>query len=135
MKALTVLIVVIGIGLALAIVRARRRSLSRHHEPIEYYLGWGGYSHPIGLQHKITKEEAEAVAARGSAYLIGYFDSGGRLTRAVKMLRGSVFFDFVYEYHPNGRRKTATVTNAKGIVTVRRYDERGRGLPGNSLFW
>src|SRR5262245_40874317 len=135
MKTLIVLIVLVGIGLALLIVRSVRTRANRKHDPIEYYLGWGGYRHPIALQNKITKEEAEAVASKGSAYLIGYFDDEGRLTRVVKMLRGSVFFEFVYEYHRNGKRKSATVTNAKGIVTARHYDERGRGLPGNPLFW
>ena len=34
------------------------------------------------------------------------------------MLRGSVFFEFVYEYHPNGKRKCATVTNAAGRGSI-----------------
>ena len=132
MKAMKNMIAV-GIGpVRLLIVRSPPK---RHHDPIEYYRGWAGYRHPIALQNKITKEEAEAIAAEGSAYLIGHFDADGKLTRVVKMLLGSVFFDFVYEYHPNGKRKTATVTNAKRIVTVRHYDERGRGLSGNPLFW
>jgi len=117
MKTAIALIVLVGIGLALLIVRSiRARTKNRKHDPIEYYRGWGGYRHPIALQSKITKEEAEAVASKGGAYLIGYFDREGKLTRVVKTLRDSVFFDFVYEYHPNGRRKSATVTNAKGIV-------------------
>jgi hypothetical protein len=122
----------LGVKRTRYIVRSPQK---RHHDPIEYYRGWGGYSHPIALQNKITKEAAEAIAAEGSAYLIGHFGADGKLTRVVKMLRGSVFFDFVYEYHPNGKRKTATVTNAKGIISVRHYDKRGRGLPGNPLFW
>jgi hypothetical protein len=51
------------------------------------------------------------------------------------MLRGSVFFDFEYAYYPNGRRKSAKVTNAEGVVIVREYDQAGRGRPGNPLFW
>ena len=136
MKTLIAFIVVLGLGVALFVARlvwARLRR--RRHDPIEYYLGWGGYRHPIGLQTKVTKERAEAVAADGGAYLIGHFDADGRLTRAVKMLRGSVFFDFEYTYHPNGTRKSARVTNAKGVVTMRVYDRWGRGRPGNPLFW
>jgi len=136
MNILTALIVVLGIGLALLVARfvwARLRR--RRHDPIEYYLGWGGYSHPIGLHKQVTKEKAEAVAAEGGAYLIGYFDADGRLTRAVKMLRDSVFFDFEYTYYPNGTRKSAKVTNAKGVVSLREYDRWGRGRPGNPLFW
>jgi hypothetical protein len=87
------------------------------------------------LQKKKIKEEVEVMASKGSAYLIAYFDADGRPRRVVKMPRGSVFFDFVYDYHPIGKRKTATVTNAKGIVTVRHYDERGRGLSDNPVFW
>jgi hypothetical protein len=134
MKALIISVIVVGIGLALLVCSARR-SARQKHDPTEYFRGWRGYRHPIILENKITKEEAEAIASKGSAYLIGHFDGDGRLRRVVKMLRGSVFFEFVYEYHPNGNRKSATVTNAKGMVTERHYDERGRGLPGNPLFW
>jgi len=130
MKTLVALVVVVGIGLAVLRARTHRR-----HDPVEYYLGWGGYTHPITLGKKVTKEEADAAAARGSAYLIGHFDADGRLTRVVKMLRGAVFFDFEYTYHPNGRRKSAKVTNAKGVVTIREYDRAGRGRPDNPSFW
>ncbi len=134
MKTLIALGVLAVILAALLIARSAARA-NRKHDPIEYYRGWGGYSHPIGLHDKVTKEEADAIAARGNAYLIGYFDANGKLVRAVKMLRGSVFFDFEYAYHPNGKRKSARVTNAKGVVTVREYDESGRGRPANPLFW
>jgi hypothetical protein len=130
-----VLIIPIGIAIAGLVLWSVNAWAGRKHEPIEYYRGWGGYVHPIGLHDKITKEQAEAIAAEGSAYLIGYFDDRGKLVRVTKMLRGSVFFDFEYAYHPNGRRKSARVTNAKGIVTVREYDESGRGRRGNPLFW
>ena len=114
--------------------RARRR----RHAPIEFYLGWDGYQHPISLHKRITREEAEAVAAEGHAYLIGHFDSDGRLRRVVKMLRGSVFFDFEYTYYPNGTRKSAKVTNAKGVVTMGNtiggvVDGPGRRHSGESL--
>ena len=133
MTTMSALVAVLAIGLVLLV--ALRARANRRHDPIEYYLGWGGYSHPIALEKRITKEEADAVAARGAAYLIGYFDADGRLMRVVKMLRGEVFFDFEYTYHPNGRRKSAKVTNAKGVVTIREYDKGGRGRPGNPLFW
>jgi hypothetical protein len=135
MKATVALVLVVGIGLAVLGVRSIRAAARRKHDPVEYYLGWGGYTHPITLGKKVTKEEADAAAARGSAYLIGYFDADGRLTRVVKMLRGAVFFDFEYTYHPNGRRKSAKVTNAKGVVTIREYDRAGRGRPDNPSFW
>lgn len=136
MKTSIVLIAVVGIGLALLIVRSIRARAKRKHDPIEYYRGWGSYRHPIVLQGKITKEEAEAIAAKGSVYLICNFDVEGRLVRVVKMLRGTIFFDFVYEYHANGKLRTVMSTDANGVETVWRYDERGRGLRGNpSGFW
>jgi hypothetical protein len=52
------------------------------------------------LDKKITREEAEAVAARDGAYLIGYFNADGKLVCAVKMHRGAVFFDFEYATTP-----------------------------------
>jgi hypothetical protein len=135
MKVSTALIVLIAIGVAAFVARSIRIWPSRKHDPIEYYRSWGGYTHPIALGERITKEETEAIAARGNAYLIGYFDDTGKLVRVVKMLRGAVFFDFEYAYHANGKRKSAKVTNAEGRVTFRDYDERGRDLPGNPTFW
>src|SRR5215510_12473718 len=108
------LTVAIAIGVAVLIVRSVRAN--RKHDPIEYYKGWGGYGHPIGLQNQITKEEADAIAAGGHAYLIGHLNADGKLVRVVKMLRGSTFFDFEYAYHPNGRLKYSRVTNAEGRV-------------------
>jgi hypothetical protein len=112
-----------------------RSALKAHqkHDPIEYYAGWGGYRHPIVLEHKITKEQADALAAEGSAYLIGYFDANGKLLRVVKMLHGSVFFEYVYTYYHNGKRQSATVAR-NGRVTVLEYDRRGRGVPGKMAF-
>jgi len=96
------------------------------HEPIEYYSSWGGYTDPIGLYNKITKEEADAIAARRNAYLIGYFNADNRAERIVKMLRGKAFFECLYTYYPNGRLKRAQNTNPDGFVTAKIYDERGR---------
>ena len=129
------LIIPVGIAIAGLVLWSVNARAGRRHDPIEYFRSWGGYVHPIVVYDKITKEQADAIAAEGYAYLIGYFDERGKLVRVTKMLRGSVFFDFEYAYYPNGRRKSARVTNAKGIVTVREYDERGRGRPGNPLFW
>ena len=130
------LIVVVGVGLVLLFVQSVQERANRKHDPIEYYGGWGGYSHPIILKNKRTKEAADAAAATGSAYLICYFDADGKLTHVVKMLRGSVFFDFAYSYHPNGKLESAKVTNADGVVSVWEYDESGRGRPGNPAgFW
>jgi hypothetical protein len=135
MNALIALVVVVaGVGLGLLIAWSVPRT-NRKHDPVEYYRGWGGYGHPIVLQNRITKEEADAAAASGYAYVIGYFDAGGKLTRVVKMLRGAVFFDFAYAYHPNGKLMSAKVTNADGVVTVRDYDESGRWRSGARSFW
>jgi hypothetical protein len=42
-----------------------------------------------------------------------------------KFYRGEVFFEYCYEYHPNGRLKRASVTR-EGRVTVLEFDARGR---------
>jgi hypothetical protein len=128
MKTLILLVLVVGAGFAgwIAWQRAPRK-----HDPVEYFAGWDGYGLPIRLTHRITREEAEAIAARGNAYLIGYFDENNRLTRNVKMLRGEVFFEHVYEYYPNGRLRRVTATNPKGVGTVREYRKTDRA----GFFW
>ena len=136
MKILVLLTAALAVALVMAIVRSYSTGAARRHDPVEYYRGWGGYAHPIRLQTKINREEADAVAAGGGAFLIGHFDARGRLTRVVKRLRGATFFDFTYEYHDNGKLKAATIANADGVTTLRRYDERGRGAPDNPAgFW
>jgi Family of unknown function (DUF6156) len=131
--AFAALIVAIGVWLVAVTVRSALRAQQKH-DPIEYHSGWGSYRHPIVLERKITKEEADAFAAKGYAYLIGYFDADGRLVRVVKILRGEVFFDFVYAYYPNRKLRSATVTASDGKVTAMEYDTRGRGVPGRPAF-
>jgi len=72
-----------------------------------------------------------AIAARGNAYLIGYFDDDGRLVRDVKMLKGAVFFEHLYDYYPSGKLRRVSVTNPKGVMTTREYPDGA--LPG--FFW
>jgi hypothetical protein len=131
MKILILLIVVVAMVVAGLVVRSVLVRASRHHDPVEYYRGWGSYRHPIVLQNRITKEEADALA-KGSVYLIGYFDGEGKLLRVVKFLRGEVFFEYLYEYHPNGRLKSARVTRG-GRETLLEYDERGRRVSDASI--
>jgi hypothetical protein len=132
MKILILLIVMVGVVVAAVLVRSSLLRAKRKHDPIEYYAGWGGYWHPIGLDNKITKEEADAITARGNAYLIGYFDGDGKLMRVVKHLRGEVFFEYLYAYHPNGKLKSAKVTRG-GRETLLEYDARGRRLSEASI--
>jgi len=129
-KILIAVIALIGVALAALFVRAAYVRAHIKHDPIEYYRGWDGYWHPISLTHKISKEEAEALDAVGRVYLIGHYNEG-KLMRATKMLKGSVFFDFEYTYHSNGKCSSVKTTNANGVVKVRQYDRWGRGLANN----
>jgi hypothetical protein len=130
MKFMILLVAVCGVGLMIWLVR-KPYVRNEAHDAVEYYRRWSAYHTPIALSDKITKEEADALAVAGYAYLIGYFDVDGKLTRVVKMLRGSVFFDDVYVYYASGKLKSSKVTNSDGVVIVREYDEtRGKGF-----FW
>jgi len=134
-KILIAAIALIGGALAVWLAWAALARANVKHEPIEYYLGWDGYWHPISLHHKISKEEADALHLEGRAYLIGHYD-GRKLTRVTKMLKGEVFFDFEYTYYRHGVRKSVKTTNAKGVVKVREYDRWGHGRPDNPPgFW
>jgi hypothetical protein len=128
MKTLILLCVVLAAGLAGWIAWQRT---PRKRDPVEYFSGWGGYRLPIRLTGRITKDEADAIAARGNAYLIGYFDGDNRLVRNVKMLRGEVFFEHVYDYYPNGRLRRVKATNPEGVETVREYRPSDRA----GFFW
>jgi YD repeat-containing protein len=129
--ALSVLLMALA-GLVLVAFAVRFVRAKWKHDPVEYYMGWGGTRHPITPQNRITREEAQALAARGAAYLIAYYADDGRLTRAVKLDRGEFFFEYRYTYHPNGRLKRVRVTRG-GCVTVLDYDIRGRRFSDASV--
>jgi hypothetical protein len=127
----TLILVVVALAAGLAGRIVWRRARRRKRDPVEYFSGWDGYTLPIRLTDRITKEEAEAIAARGNAYLIGYFDDENRLIRNVKMYRGKIFFEHVYTYYPSGKLRQVKATNPKGVETVRDYPESG----GAGFFW
>src|SRR5262245_10436059 len=129
MKLPVLLFAIAAVVLTIVATRYALRSTHRHHDPVEYYLGWGGYWHPVGLAHRISEEKADEMHASGLVYLVGYFDEMGRLVRVVKMLGGEVFFEYNYSYHDNGRLKSARVERG-GRTTLLEYDERGRAPPG-----
>jgi hypothetical protein len=86
MKPLILLIAAFAIGLMVLILLAQwQHARNRKHDAVEYYGGWDGYGLPLHLSQKITKQAADARAAQGSAYLIGCFDTDGKLVRDVKM--------------------------------------------------
>jgi hypothetical protein len=130
-----ILIVTAVVAVAVLLFTARlgqhRAEQRRPHDPVEYYESWGGYGVPIHLVRRITKEQAEAQAARGYAYMIGYFDSDGRLVRDVKMYRGAVFFSHDYTYYPSGSIQRVKVTDPDGAETVSEFKDGT--WPG--LFW
>jgi hypothetical protein len=128
MDMLIIWVAAFGVALAVLTYRAARtrRAPEGQREVVAYYGGWDGYELPLRLSEIITKEEAEARGARGSAYIVGYFDGDGKLVRDVKIYRGGVFFEHLYRYHPSGRLKEVAVTNAWGEVTKREYDESER---------
>jgi len=117
-------------GLVLAALAVRFARARWKHDPVEYYMGWCGYRHPVTLQNRITREDAKALAAKGAAYLIGYYADDGRLTRAVKLHRGEFFFEYRYSYYPSGRLRRVRVTRGgyERCVTVLEYDRHGRSV-------
>jgi hypothetical protein len=130
MKILILLVAAVGVGLMIWLPQ-RLHARKETHDAVEYYRQWGAYQDPIRLYDKITREEADALAAAGSAYLIGYFDADGKRMRVVKMLRGSIFFDQVYAYYASGKLKGVKTTNSDGTVIVREYSESDRA----GFFW
>ncbi len=129
MKTFILLLAAIGIGYVGWSLW--QRAHQRKHDPIEYFTGWDGYTLPIRLAGRITKAEAEATAAQGYPYMIGYFDDENRLVRDVKMLNGEVFFEHLYAHYPSGKLCRVTVTNGDGVVRTHEYQEGA--IPG--FFW
>ena len=55
------LAVTFGAGFAAFAWYFMQRAPSRQHDPVEYYRGLAGYSHPVTLTIPITKDEADAL--------------------------------------------------------------------------
>jgi hypothetical protein len=127
---IAILLVALG-GLAALMVRLVIALAKKPHDAIEFYMSWGGHRHPIRLQTRIIKEEADLLAAQGAVWLAADYSDDGKLMRVVKHDRGEVFFEYVYDYHPNGKLKSATVSR-DGRVTVLEYDSSGRATSGDS---
>jgi hypothetical protein len=128
------LVVALGTGIAVFVAYSMQREAGGRHEPVEYYRGFAGYGHPVTLTYPVTKEEADALAAKGKAYLVGTYDDEGKLLHVVKYLNHDVFFDFVYSYYANGKIKSAVITG-DGRTTFIQYDTRGRQDPSTPGFW
>lgn len=128
---LAILLVTLGC-LAALVVRLVLAMVKRKHDAVEYYRSWSSYRHPIVLQGRIIKQEADLLAAQGAVWLAAEYRDDGKLMRVVKHYRGEVFFEYVYAYHPNGRLKSATVTR-DGRETVLEYDARGRRVSEASI--
>ncbi|MEI9926280.1 MAG: DUF6156 family protein [Bradyrhizobium sp.] len=128
---LAILLVILACLAALS-ARPVLAMVKRKHDRIEYYRSWSSYRHPIVLQGRILKQEADLLAAQGAVWLAADYSDDGKLMRVVKHYRGEVFFEYVYAYHPNGRLKSATVTR-DGRVTVLEYDPRGRRVSEASI--
>ena len=128
---IAILLVALGCLAALA-VRLVLAMVKRKHDRIEYYMSWDSYQHPIALQNRIEKEDADALAARGMVWLAADYSDDNKLMRVVKHYRSEVFFEYVYDYHPNGQLKSATVTR-DGRVTVLEYDASGRRISEESI--
>lgn len=128
MKLPVLLFAISAVVLTVLVTRFALAHTHRPRDPVEYYLSWGGYWHPIGLYNRITKEKAHELHAGGEVYLIGEYDEKGQLVRVVKMYRREMFFEYSYSYHANGRLKSARVARG-GRETLLQWDERGRPPP------
>ena len=96
----------------------------RKHDPVEYYSRRGGYTQPVALDDKITKAQADALAAAGYAYLIGSYDADGHLTRRENAAGRSVFRPAVQLSSQRQAKNRDPCRQRKS--TLLEYDERGR---------
>ena len=125
-----------GIGVAGLMAWRTYERTNRSHDPVEYYSRWGGCTQPVALDGRITKKQADALAAAGYGYLIGSYNADGHLTRVVKMLQGEVFFDLQYTYHRNGKLKTGRNRPCSNTTSAAAHLQRhkprvGPGAPGD----
>ena len=91
-----------------------------------YYLNVAGNSEPPQLVDEVSRREALAQRS----YFRAQFDASGALAALSKFRGGERLFRTEYRYHPNGKVREARVMNRDGAVTLRRFDEQGRSLPG-----
>ena len=88
-----------------------------------YFASFSGYSLPLKLVDKITKDEA---VSRDS-YYVGTYERGV-LLRVEKYFQGSLFFKHEYFYYDNGTLKEKRGVNADGKEIIILFDEKGKML-------
>jgi hypothetical protein len=90
-----------------------KQSLSCQH-----YVSYSGVTLPLKL---ITPLEADSLERR-ITYFRGYYDDRGRLVAVKKIVYGEVEFEHRYEYHPDGRLKSAELIEADEEPRVMEFD-------------
>lgn len=87
-----------------------------------YFSSFSGYSIPLKLVDKITRDEA---IARDS-YYVAIYDDEGKLLSVEKYFQGKLFFKHEYSYRDNGVLQESRVVNAEGQETTNFFDEKGK---------
>ncbi len=115
-----IVLMLVPISMLAVYLPVRKARRARPRDPIEYYRSFTGYQFqlPLHLSEKITKEEAEALAAAGHSYYVGHYSPGGSLIKAVKMLNGKMNFEHAYLYSSSGRLMSAAITRTDGTVNL-----------------
>lgn len=84
-----------------------------------FFLTYSGINLPLNLV-----EPLDSIDHRNTYYR-GYFDDQGRLTGCQKVVYNEVENQHLYEYHLNGKLKTAEITDADDEITVLNFDQEG----------
>ena len=83
-----------------------------------YYVTYTGVSLPLNL---ITPLEEEGLEQR-ITYFRGYYDDQERLMAVEKVVYGEVEFEHRYDYHDDGRIKSAELIEADEDPRIMQFD-------------
>ena len=86
-----------------------------------YYVSYTGISLPLKL---ITPLENESLDRR-ITYFCGYYNDQEQLMVVEKVVYGEIEFEHRYQYHSNGRLKSAELIEADEAPRVMEFDSVG----------
>lgn len=84
-----------------------------------YFVTYSG----VGLPLNLISPVEEDTLKRRLTYFRGYYDGDDRLVAVEKIVYGEVEFEHRYEYHPDGRLKSAEVIEADEEPRVMTFDD------------
>ncbi|MFY9261235.1 MAG: DUF6156 family protein [Gallionella sp.] len=95
---------------------------NKNREASRCFVTYTGVKLPFKLVNALVAHEVE----NRNTYFRGDFDEQDRITGFDKLAYGEIELSHRYQYHDNGKLKSAEITDIDGEVTMLTFDVEGK---------